>query len=725
MSANVLFRANRFFSWRPARFCKIQFSLLISFAAVLLALASSQLLDCPNSAWAAEPAPAGNAVPLIPRDVFFGNPDRAAARLSPDGKHISWLAPKDGVLNVWVAPRGDLEKARVVTDDRKRGIRTYFWAFTSKHILYLQDVGGDEDFHVYAVDLQTDTTTDLTPLKGVRARIESVSHKFPEEVLIGLNDRKPQLHDIYRVNILTGKRTLVEQNKQGFVGYLADDDYRVRFAMQFTPDGGNLLLEPDGQGGWKPFLKVPMEDTLTTNPAGFDKTGQVLYMIDSRNRNTGALTAIDLKTGKETVIAADDRADVSGAMAHPIEKTIEAVAFNYLRREWKVLDDTVRRDLDYLRTVADGEFDVTSRTLDDRHWIVAYQMDNGPVRYYLYDRDAGRADFLFTNRKALENLPLAKMHPVLIKARDGLELVSYLTLPVDADADADGRPERPLPMVLLVHGGPWARDTWGFNPLHQLLANRGYAVLSVNYRGSTGFGKAFVNAGNREWGRKMHDDLLDAVDWAVEQGIADPKRVAIMGGSYGGYATLVGLTMTPEVFACGVDIVGPSNIVTLLNTIPPYWAPAIQLFKDRVGDHTTEEGRKFLASRSPLTYVDQIKRPLLIGQGANDPRVKQSESDQIVKAMQQKGIPVTYVLYPDEGHGFARPENRLSFYAVAEAFLAQHLGGRYEPIGNALNGSSITVPQGADQVPGLAKTLKQHQTQASRSALPLPAPASN
>ena len=725
MSANVLFRANRFFSWRPTCFCKIQFSLLISFAAVLLALASSQLLDCPNSAWAAEPAPAGNAVPLIPRDVFFGNPDRAAARLSPDGKHISWLAPKDSVLNVWVAPRGDLEKARVVTDDRKRGIRTYFSAFTSKHILYLQDVGGDEDFHVYAVDLQTDTTTDLTPLKGVRARIESVSHKFPEEVLIGLNDRKPQLHDIYRVNILTGKRTLVEQNKQGFVGYLADDDYRVRFAMQFTPDGGNLLLEPDGQGGWKPFLKVPMEDTLTTNPAGFDKTGQVLYMIDSRNRNTGALTAIDLKTGKETVIAADDRADVSGAMAHPIEKTIEAVAFNYLRREWKVLDDTVRRDLDYLRTVADGEFDVTSRTLDDRHWIVAYQMDNGPVRYYLYDRDAGRADFLFTNRKALENLPLAKMHPVLIKARDGLELVSYLTLPVDADADADGRPERPLPMVLLVHGGPWARDTWGYNPLHQLLANRGYAVLSVNYRGSTGFGKAFVNAGNREWGRKMHDDLLDAVDWAVEQGIADPKRVAIMGGSYGGYATLVGLTMTPEVFACGVDIVGPSNIVTLLNTIPPYWAPAIQLFKDRVGDHTTEEGRKFLASRSPLTYVDQIKRPLLIGQGANDPRVKQSESDQIVKAMQQKGIPVTYVLYPDEGHGFARPENRLSFYAVAEAFLAQHLGGRYEPIGNALNGSSITVPQGVDQVPGLAKTLKQHQAQASRSALPLPAPASN
>lgn len=657
--------------------------------------------------------------PLIPRDVLFGNPDRAAARLSPDGKHLSWLAPNHGVLNVWVAPVGKLDEARVVTDDRKRGIRTYFWAYTSRHVLYLQDVGGNENYHVYAVDLGSDKTTDLTPLKGVRAQIEDVSYKFPEEILIGLNDRNPQLHDIYRVNITTGKRKLVEKNEQGFTGYMSDDNYRIRFAMRFTPDGGNLLLEPDGHGKWKEFLKIPMKDSMTTSPAGFDKTGQVLYMIDSRGRDTGALTSIDLKTGQQKVIAADDRADVSGAMAQPIEKTIEAVAFNYERRHWKVLDDSIRKDMDYLQTVADGEFDVTSRTLDDRRWVVAYQMDDGPVRYYLYDRDAGRAEFLFTNRKELEGLALAKMKPVIIESRDGLKLVSFLTLPVGTDSDADGHPEKPLPMVLLVHGGPWARDRWGYNPLHQILANRGYAVLSVNYRGSTGFGKSFVNAGNREWGRKMHEDLLDAVDWAAEQKIADPRRVAIMGGSYGGYATLVGLTMTPDVFACGVDIVGPSNIVTLLNTIPPYWKPAIQLFKDRVGDHTTEEGRKFLASRSPLTFVDQIKRPLLIGQGANDPRVKQAEADQIVHAMQQKKIPVAYVLFPDEGHGFARPENRLAFYAVAEAFLAEHLGGRYEPIGGDFAGSSITVPQGADQVPGVAKAIKLHQAQAKQE-LPNP-----
>jgi dipeptidyl aminopeptidase/acylaminoacyl peptidase len=298
------------------------------------------------------------------------------------------------------------------------------------------------------------------------------------------------------------------------------------------------------------------------------------------------------------------------------------------------------------------------------------------------------------------------MRPVVIPARDGLKLVSYLTLPPEVDED---RPPRPLPMVLDVHGGPWARDEWGFNAVHQWLANRGYAVLSVNFRGSTGFGKEFTNAGNREWAGKMHDDLLDAVDWAVEQKIADRGRVAILGGSYGGYATLVGLTFSPDVFACGVDIVGPSNILTLLSTIPPYWQPMVQMFKDRVGDFTTHEGKTFLEERSPLSRVDRIARPLLIGQGANDPRVKQAESDQIVRLMRQKEIPVTYVLYPDEGHGFARPENRLSFNAVVEAFLAQHLGGRYEPVGDDFAGSSISVPTGADGVPGLSEALSQHR----------------
>ena len=347
-----------------------------------------------------------------------------------------------------------------------------------------------------------------------------------------------------------------------------------------------------------------------------------------------------------------------------------------------------------------------SRTLNDDYWIAAYLLDDGPVRYYRYDRARKQAQFLFSNREALEGLPLAKVHPVVIKSRDGLDLVSYYMLPLEGDRDSPGHPSSPLPMALLVHGGPWARDNWGYNPVYQLLANRGYAVLSVNFRGSTGFGKNFVNAANLEWAGKMHDDLVDAVQWAIEQKIADPQRVAILGGSYGGYATLAGLTFTPDTFACGVDIVGPSNLVTLLNTIPPYWEPQVELWANRVGDHRTEEGRAFLTERSPLTHVDRISKPLLIGQGANDPRVKQAESEQIVQAMQDKNIPVTYALYPDEGHGFARPENNLSFFAVTEAFLAGCLGGRHEPVGSDFEGSSITVPAGAEHIPGLSEAIK-------------------
>jgi dipeptidyl aminopeptidase/acylaminoacyl peptidase len=394
-------------------------------------------------------------------------------------------------------------------------------------------------------------------------------------------------------------------------------------------------------------------------------------------------------------------------MIHPVEKTVQAVAFTYERKTWQVIDPAIAGDLNYLRTVADGDVEVAARTLDDQHWIVAYLLDAGPVKFYLYDREAQRADLLFSHRQALEELPLAPMHPVVIPARDGLTLVSYFTLPVGSDQDNDTRPDQPLPMVLLVHGGPWGRDNWGYDSLHQLLANRGYGVLSVNFRASTGFGKAMINAGNLEWGAKMHDDLLDAVHWAIQEKIADPARVAIMGGSYGGYATLWGMTNTPERFACGVDIVGPSNLVTLLESIPPYWQPQVELFATRVGDHRTAEGRAFLTERSPLTYVDQIQKPLLIGQGANDPRVKQAESDQIVKAMQEKGLAVTYVLYADEGHGFARPENNLSFYAVTEAFLAQCLGGRYEPIGDDFDGSSIAVPVGAQEIPGLVEALSE------------------
>lgn len=642
--------------------------------------------------------------PLIPREVLFGNPDKTRVLLSPDGTKIGYLAPVNGVLNVWVGTADDPTSAKPVTKDAYRGIRIFYWAFTNNHVLYLQDKNGDENWRLYAVDLTTGEAKDLTPFEGVQARINRISEDSPQEILVELNNRVQQYHDLHKINIITGEKALTQQN-DGFEGFVTDDHYKVRLANRFTKDGGNEYLKPSREEGWEPFAKIAMEDVLTTAPIGFDKPGKILYMLDSRNRDTGALKALNFETGEEKLLAEDPKVDAGDLIVHPRDKTVQAVAFTYERKKWQAVDRDIAGDLAYLQGVADGEMEVLSRTLDDRYWIVAYVVDAGPTRYYRYDRQARKADFLFTNRKQLEGLPLAKMHSAVIKARDGLDLISYYTLPIESDRDGDGRPDHPLPMVLLVHGGPWGRDAWGFNSQHQWLANRGYAVLSVNFRASTGFGKDFVNAGNMEWAGRMHDDLVDAVDWAIKAGIADEHLVAIMGGSYGGYATLVGLTFTPEKFACGVDIVGPSNVVTLLQTIPPYWEPMIELFASRVGDHRNEEGRAFLKSRSPLTYADRIRRPLLIGQGANDPRVKKAESDQIVGAMKEKGIPVTYVLYTDEGHGFARPENRMSFNAVAEAFLAKHLSGRYEAIGNAFEGSTISVVEGSDGVPGLPEAL--------------------
>ncbi|MCX6043652.1 MAG: S9 family peptidase [Chloroflexi bacterium] len=647
-----------------------------------------------------------NNTPLIPRSVLFGNPDKTQARLSPDGSQLSYLAPVDGVLNVWVGPVADPAAAKPVTTDTGRGIRFHGWAYTNQQIIYLQDRGGDENWRIYSVDLATHSTTDLTPIEGVQARIEKVSPESPTEILISLNDRDPQFHDLYTVNLQTAERRLVLENT-GFAGFVMDDAYTVHLAIRMTADGGSEWLTRAADDGWTVFQQITMEDTGTTSPIGLDKTGNLLYLADSRGRDTAALVALNLQSGEKQLLSADTQADVGTPLIHPTQKHIQAVSYTYTRARWEVLDETIAADLAYLRTVANGELGVADRTVDDQQWIVAYTLDNGPVRYYRYDRSQRQATFLFTNRAALEDLPLAKMHPVVIPARDHLNLVSYYTLPVGSERPGQGeaRPVEPLAMVLLVHGGPWGRDAWGLNSLHQWLANRGYAVLSVNFRASTGFGKAFANAGNLAWGAQMHDDLIDAVNWAVAAGIADPARVAIMGGSYGGYATLAGLTFTPETFACGVDIVGPSNLVTLIETIPAYWKPIRQMLTARVGDPSTEAGRAFLTSRSPLTYADRIQRPLLIGQGANDPRVKQAESDQIVQAMQAKNIPVTYVLYPDEGHGFARPANNLSFFAITEAFLAQHLEERYESIGQDFANASLTVPTGKEQIPGLAAAL--------------------
>lgn len=661
---------------------------------------------------------------LIPRTTFFGNPDKVSPTISADGKYLAYLAPVDGVMNVWVAPVEKPGDATPITSDKGRGIRQYFWAFNGTHLLYLQDSGGDENWKLYAVDVAAKQVKDLTPFETIvgpdgkpmtlpnnnkllrpSAQIQQVSEKFPNEILIGLNNRNPVFHDIYRVNVVSGDLKLVAKNDE-YAGLVTDDDYTVRFAVQPREDGGMNILRAGKEGAFEPFQSIDVEDALTTNPIGFDKSGQTLYMIDSRNRNTAALKSINLKTGEEAIVAENAKADIGDLMVHPTEKTIQAVSFNYLRNEWTLLDKSLSTDMAFLRTISGGDVGVASRTLDDKHWVVSYLEDVGGAKYYHYDRAAKKMNFLFSARKALEGLALSPMHPVVIKSRDGLDLVSYLTIPAVSDPDKNARPSEPLPMILNVHGGPWARDEWGYRGEVQWQANRGYAVLQVNYRGSTGFGKDFVNAADREWGGKMHDDLIDAVNWAVKEGIADPKRIAIYGGSYGGYATLVGMTFTPDVFACGVDIVGVANLNTFMKTIPPHWAPFLPQLKRRVGDMSTEEGRSFLASRSPVNFIQNIKKPLLIGQGLNDPRVNHDESQQMVDGMQKKNIPVTYVLFPDEGHGFARPQNRMAFYAVSEAFLAQHLGGNYEPIGDDFKGSSVQVPAGKEHVPGLADVAK-------------------
>ena len=610
--------------------------------------------------------------PLIPRDVLFGNPDKSGPQISPDGKYIAYLAPDDkNVLQVWVRPI-DKPDAKKVTSDEKRGIRQYFWAHDGKHLLYLQDKGGDENFHLFAAEVETGKTRELTPFDGVRVQGVELDEKHPDTILVGMNKRNKAAFDMHRITISTGAEKLDTENPGMVVGWTTDKDFNIRAATAVSPKTGgyDLLVREKPGAEWKTVKSWTNEEQGSA--AGFGNDPNTLYVVGNDNANTMRLTKLDLATNKEEVIVEDKEYDIGGAMIDNKKRIPLAVSVTKARTEWKALDDSVRADFEALAKVQRGDFSITSQTTDDTKWIVAYVTDDGPTSYYLYDRPTKRAKLLFVNNSKLEKVKLAQMEPISYKAKDGLTVHGYLTRPVGIEA-------KNLPAVLLVHGGPWARDNWGYNSMAQFLANRGYAVLQVNFRGSTGYGKAFLNAGNREWAGKMHQDLIDGKEWLVKQGIADPKKVAIAGGSYGGYATLVGLTFTPEEFACGVDIVGPSNIATLLKTIPPYWAPAKALFAKRIGDLEKEE--EFLKERSPLFKVNYITKPLLIGQGKNDPRVKVAESDQIVEAMRKNGKPVEYVLYPDEGHGFARPENRLHFFAITEQFLAKHLGGRAEPVG--------------------------------------------
>jgi len=651
------------------------------------------------------PFAAAQDAELIQRKQIFGNPSRLAPKLSPDGKSLAWLAPRDGVLNVWVAPVDSMNSARPITDEKPRPILDYWWSPDGTRVLYAQDRGGNENWVLYGVEVATGRQTTYTDPEKVTVRVLAVSPKVPGSILIGLNNRVPQYHDVYRVDLASGKRELVLKTDR-WAWFVPDWDLNPLYGMRQTAAGGAIVekIGADGQG--ETLFEIGADDAFTTRLEGMTADGKTLYLRDSRNRNTGAYFAIDRASAERTLIGESAKADVDGGIINPITGVIEAYGVNYLKREWVPVGPALKDDIALLNREAKGQWTVVSQTRDNKRWTVMVDRVSEPVTYYLYDRGTKKLTRLFTARPELEGRALAPMSGIEIRSRDGLVLPSYLSLPPGTDRDGDGKPDKPLPMVLFVHGGPWARDEYGYSSVHQWLANRGYAVLSVNYRGSTGFGKSFLNAAKREFAGKMHDDLIDAVDWAVKQGIAQRDKVAIMGGSYGGYATLVGLTFTPETFACGVDIVGPSNLVTLIESFPPYWAPIMELsWYPRVGDPRKEDDRKDLLARSPITRVDQIRRPLLIGQGANDPRVTQKESDQIVAAMKARSIPVTYALYPDEGHGFARPENRTSFFAVSEGFLARCLGGRQEPFGSDLSGSSLKLLEGADYVPGLKEAV--------------------
>jgi dipeptidyl aminopeptidase/acylaminoacyl peptidase len=618
--------------------------------------AASRMSDTSN-----DPAPS-----LIPLELLFGNPNRAMPRLSPDGARLAFLAPDDGVLNVWLGPVGE-DRFEPVTNDRDRGIRTYFWGHDGESILYLQDTGGDEDWHLFRVDLTTKETSDLTPFEHVQAQVLEYTKHHPTQLVLGLNRRDQRFHDAYLLDLNTGTMDLIAENSGDVIGWVADADLAVRGAMAARPDGGfDLRVRPTAESDWEVVLTWSADENLNSQPVAFSADGGTLYLLDSRFSNAARLVAHDLATGIDTVMAEDPTYDVSAIEIDPDSREVQLVAFARARVEWQAIDSTLTRELNVLGRADDGDFAIVNRTDADDRWLVAFTRDEGPTAYYELDRDRHEVRFLFHDRPALAGYALTKMEPVTFTASDGLTIHGYLTRPT-------GGSSSPGPLVLNVHGGPWARDMWGYDAEAQWLANRGFGCLQVNYRGSTGYGKDFINAGDREWGGKMHRDLVDAVRWAVDEGVADPARVAIYGGSYGGYAALVGATFTPDLFACAVDIVGPSNLITFIQSIPEYWSTYLEVLYQRVGHPEKDEA--FLVERSPLSRVDDIKIPMLIAQGANDPRVKQAESEQIVAAMSRKGIDHEYLLFEDEGHGFAKPENRLQFYRVAETFLAQHLNG--------------------------------------------------
>ncbi|HEV7403369.1 MAG TPA: S9 family peptidase [Chthoniobacteraceae bacterium] len=639
--------------------------------------------------------------PLIPRALLFAPPERGTPRLSPTGALLAYFVMAEGQRSLWIEPRERPEDARPLLRQIPPGVSSYFWAFDESCLLYLQDRDGNENWHLHAVDLAGGEVRDLTPFPGVSARLIRLSHRVPDKALVAMNLRDRALFDVYRVDLKTGELELLE-HARGYASVIANADLAVRFVERMRADGGREILRLDSAGGTEPVLTIPLEDSALTGIEGFEESGEWIHLRDSRGRDTAAWTRLHLGSGKLEVLFEDPHADVGGLLRHPTKGTPQACTVCRERCRWIAMTgemETVRQDLE---SVDSGDVAVVSRSLDDRQWLHASYRDDQPPRYYLYDRARRSSRFLFSSHSGLERLHFSAMHPVVLRARDGLEFGGYLRLPPWADRDRQGRPREPLPLVLTVHGGPWARETWGFNPSTQWLANRGYATLTVNFRGSTGYGKAFVNAGNREWGGKMLTDLIDAIDWAVAEGIADAGRLALMGSSYGGYAALMGAARLAGRVRCCVALSPPTDLVHFIESLPPHWSPERIMMMERMGDPATEEGRKLLREHSPATHPAGIQSPVLLLHGANDQRIRLVEADRFAQALQAHGVEIIYGVFPDEGHLFSRPRNVQAIAALSECFLARCLRGRCEGLGGALGKSSIEFRMGRELVRELA-----------------------
>ena len=617
------------------------------------------------------------ATPIIDREILFGNPVISGGQISPDGQYISFIKPLDGVMNIWVKGIDEaIEQALPLTSDKTRPVSSYFWSRDSQHILYVQDKGGDENFHLYAVDPK-DTTQgipsarNLSDYGAIRALIYALPRTKPGTIYVGINDRDKAWHDCYEIDLQSGERTLIYKNDKQLSGFSFDLNGVLKLASRATPDGGNEILTIDGDEVNR-ILYANLEENI--NPIKFTKEGHAYFVSNVGETDLTGLYLYNFDTAQLELLEADplNAVDLDNVTFSNLTQELESTIYIADKKRIYWRDAALEKDYNYLKEQFDNaEISITSKTKDQTKFIFFVNNDTDPGTAYLYDRASQNIEHLYTPRPDLPAEHLAKMQPVSFPSIDGLTIPGYLTLPLRET-------QSNLPAVLFIHGGPWARDYWGYNSFAQFLANRGYAVLQINFRGSTGYGKKFLNAAINQWGEKMQDDLTAGAKYLIKEGLADKDKIAIAGGSYGGYATLAGLTFTPEVYAAGVSIVGPSNLFTLLDTIPPYWESARVMFHKRMGDPNTEEGRTQLKRQSPFFHAKNIKAPLMVAQGDNDPRVKTSESDQIVIAMRDLGLPVKYINFPDEGHGFANPKNNMSFLVAMEKFLAEHLGGRHQ-----------------------------------------------